>query len=254
MPVPILAALLLFMLASPAEPATASGAATTAVGPDVSVRRLSDRVWVHTTSHQLANGRRIPSNGLIVGADDHVVLVDTAWGVAETRAVLDWSERTLGRPVTRAVLTHGHEDRIAGLQALRERGIELVYAAAATLGEQTRPEDVLLKEAGAQIPVADGVVVFYPGAAHAPDNLMVWIEPGDVLFGGCAIRAESATGLGNTADADLAAWRRAIHYVLSRYPEPRWVVPGHGEPGGADLIVLTRGHIARAEEAAARNP
>ncbi len=253
MPAPILAGLLLLTLALPAEPGSASAAATTALGPDVSVRRLSDRVWVHTTSHRLADGRRIPSNGLLVAAEDHVVLVDTAWGVAETRAVLDWAERTLGRPVTRAVLTHGHEDRVGGLPALRERGIELIYAAAPTLGERSLAGDVLLKDEGATLPVARGVVVFYPGAGHAPDNLMVWIEPEDVLFGGCAIRAEAATGLGNTADAELAAWRRAIHYVLTRYPEPRWVVPGHGEPGGAELVVLTRGHIARAEEAAA-NP
>ena len=249
----ILSGLLALMPALDADGAAPTGASTS-LQADVSVRRLTDRVWVHTTTHRLPDGSKIPSNGLIVGADDHAVLVDTAWGVSETRAVLDWSELTLGRPVTRAVLTHGHEDRTAGLQVLRERGIELIYAAEATLGGQSRPEDVLLKATGAQIPVADGVVVFYPGAAHAPDNLMVWIEPEDVLFGGCAIRAESATGLGNTADADLAGWRRAIHYVLSRYPEPRWVVPGHGETGGADLLVLTRGHIARAEEAAARDP
>lgn len=242
---------LLILAAAPGADGAEPASADTALSRDVSVRRLTDRVWIHTTGHRLPDGRSIPSNGLIVDAGDAVVLVDTAWGVAETRAVLDWAERTLGRPVTRAVLTHGHEDRIGGLPALRERGIELIYAAARTLGDLSLPEDVLLKDTGAQVTVAEGVVAFYPGAAHAPDNLMVWIEPGDVLFGGCAIRAEAATGLGNTADADLAAWRRAIHYVLTRYPEPRWVVPGHGEPGGADLVVLTRGHIARAEEAAA---
>ena len=249
----LLSGLLVLAPAPGTDGAEPAGAAAV-LGNDVSVRGLTDRIWMHTTRHRLPDGRSIPSNGLIIRTEDEVVLVDTAWGVAETRAVLDWSERTLGRPVTRAVLTHGHEDRIGGLPALRERGVELIYAAAPTLGDRSSSEDTLLKDTGAQISVADGVVVFYPGAAHAPDNLMVWIEPEDVLFGGCAIRAEAATGLGNTADADLAAWRRAIHYVLTRYPEPRWVVPGHGEPGGADLVVLTRGHIARAEEAAAANP
>ena len=253
MPVPALFALLI-LAAAPAADGADPASAATALSPEVSVRRLTGRVWVHTTRHRLADGRSIPSNGLIVDTGDNAVLVDTAWGVAETRAVPDWAERTLGRAVTRAVLTHGHEDRIGGLPALRERGIALVYAAAPTLGDQSMPDDVLLKDAGAQIAVADGVVAFYPGAAHAPDNLMIWVEPDDVLFGGCAVRAEAATGLGNTADADLASWRRAIHYVLTRYPEPRWVVPGHGEPGGADLLVLTRGHVARAEEAAAANP
>jgi glyoxylase-like metal-dependent hydrolase (beta-lactamase superfamily II) len=227
---------------------------TMALGPDVTVTQLSDRVWMHTTRHVLENGQIIPSNGLIVAAGEDVVLVDTPWGIPQTRAVLDWTTRTIGRTVNRAVLTHGHEDRIAGLPVLRSEGIELFYAARATLGAAAREGDVWLQDTGTRIPVADGVEVFYPGAAHTPDNLMVWISPEAVLFGGCAVRADAATGLGNTADADLQAWRRAIHYVLTRYPEPRLVVPGHGDPGPAELLVLTRGHIARAEDAARDAP
>ncbi len=243
---PVIAALMLL------QPLAHTSAAETTLdlGPDVTVTQLSDRVWMHTTRHVLDDGQRIPSNGLIVAAGENVVLVDTAWGVPQTRAVLDWAKRIIGRPVNRAVLTHGHADRIAGLPVLRAEGIELFYAAEATLGDAARQGDVWLQDTGTRIPVAEGVEVFYPGAAHTPDNIMVWISPEAILFGGCAVRADAAEGLGNTADADLAAWRRAIHYVLTRYPEPRLVVPGHGDPGPAELLVLTRGHIARAEDAA----
>ena len=42
-----------------------------------------------------------------------------------------------------------------------------------------------------------------PGAAHAPDNIVIWHEPARMIRGGCMIKEASAEALGNVADADL---------------------------------------------------
>ena len=92
-----------------------------------------------------------------------------------------------------------------------------------------------------------GVEVFYPGAGHARDNVMVWLPQSGVLFGGCAVRAAGTTALGNVADADLTSWPVAIRRAIERYGEANVVVPGLGEPGGADLLRHTLTLFAKQE-------
>jgi hypothetical protein len=46
--------------------------------------------------------------------------------------------------------------------------------------------------------------------------------------------------MGNTTQADLEGWPRAIATLQQRYRDVRVVVPGHGEPGGPELLVHTR--------------
>lgn len=60
------------------------------------------------------------TSGLLVEARGGLVLVDTAWNDAQTAALLDLAERTLGRRVSAAVLTHVHDDKMGGARALEE--------------------------------------------------------------------------------------------------------------------------------------
>jgi glyoxylase-like metal-dependent hydrolase (beta-lactamase superfamily II) len=87
--------------------------------------------------------------------------------------------------------------------------------------------------------------VFFPGPAHTTDNATVWLAEPAVLVGGCAVRAAEATDMGNTSEADLAAWPRAIAALEARYPGARLVVPGHGEPGSLELLAHTRRLLAQ---------
>jgi glyoxylase-like metal-dependent hydrolase (beta-lactamase superfamily II) len=48
----------------------------------------------------------------------------------------------------------------------------------------------------------------------------------------------SAT-LGNTADGDLSVYPATIQRVKERYPEAKFVVPGHGLAGGKELVEHT---------------
>ena len=83
------------------------------------------------------------------------------------------------------------------------------------------------------------VEVFAPGPAHTADNVVVWLPAQGVLFGGCMIRPAGARALGNLADADLASWPSSALRVAARYREARVVIPSHGDPGEASLLVHT---------------
>ena len=59
------------------------------------------------------------------------------------------------------------------------------------------------------------------------------------LYGGCAVHELSSTSGGNVADADLAEWPNSAERIQKHYPEAEVVIPGHGLPGGLDLLQHT---------------
>ena len=77
------------------------------------------------------------------------------------------------------------------------------------------------------------------GPGHTADNIVVWIPDQEILFGGCLVRSATSTQLGYTDEADLERWPRTIETLLEAYGDARWIVPGHGRPGGAELLRRT---------------
>ncbi|HET8647974.1 MAG TPA: subclass B1 metallo-beta-lactamase [Vicinamibacteria bacterium] len=210
------------------------------VSPDLQVRELRPGVWLHTSWQALEGGTRFPSNGLIVRERDHLLLVDTAWGEPLTEQLLAWIERRLRRRVRAAVVTHFHGDRLGGAAALQRRGIPFHgHPLTAQLAPTVKlpPPQVLpdLERPGASASWRS-LEVFYPGPAHTRDNVVVWLPGPRVLFGGCPVRAAGATALGNLADADVKEYAASMRRLLARYPRARLVVPGHGQPGGLELV------------------
>ncbi len=222
--------------------APAPGVQSWDVNPDLQVRLLQPGIWLHTSWHRYPDGSRMASNGLLVEESGHLLLIDTAWGDASTGALLNWIDQELHQPVTLAIITHAHDDRIGGATTLVQHGIPFV-AHAQTRAIAARRGIPLPESLGDLAPGSavqlDSVEVFYPGPAHAPDNLMVWIPDRRVLFGGCAVKAEEATSLGNLADADLASWPSAMRRTQERYGRAGTVVPGHGAVGGPELLQHT---------------
>jgi metallo-beta-lactamase class B len=77
---------------------------------------------------------------------------------------------------------------------------------------------------------------YFPGAAHAPDDIVVWLPQHRILAGTCMIRSGDATSLGYLGDASLATWSEAVRAVQRRFSDIAMVVPGHGEPGPSSLL------------------
>jgi len=205
---------------------------------DLSVRRLADGIWLHTSTLMIGQ-ELVPANGLLVTAGDGLLLIDTPFTDEQTERLLGWANKQLKRKVVEAIVTHSHNDRLGGIGALLKHGIvarstPMTYALVDTTKYQ-RPtpslgNDTVLTVGGTR------VEVFYPGAGHTRDNIVVWLPAQRVLFGGCLVKADSAESLGYIAEADLASWPGAIGRVIERYPRARLVVPGHGAVGGQRLL------------------
>lgn len=146
------------------------------LGDDVVVTELAPGVWRHT-SWSVLDGRRVPANGLVVRDGDEIVLIDTAWGEEPTTSLLDWVERELGRPASRAVATHSHEDRVGAPRTLAaRRGVTT-----------TQP---ITGFASADAVTVGRLELFFTGPGHAPDNVVVWVPHARLLFGGCAVKSQ----------------------------------------------------------------
>lgn len=218
-------------------------------GPDeippetVRLYRLADKVWSHVTTHRFGD-TVFPSNGLIVMDGDSLLLIDTAWGQRGTEGLLQAIERTIGAPVSRVISTYFHDDRVSGTQHLAETGAltfatPLTRSLAMAHGNEV-PENSIegLSEIGSLVSFGP-IQIFYPGAAHTADNIVVYVPEAQVLFGGCAVHEATRQSAGNTADADLSEWPKSVQRIQQRFPEARVVVPGHGVPGGVQLLQHT---------------
>lgn len=208
---------------------------------EVAVTPLADGVWRHTSWQTVAVFGRVQSNGLVIREGDQVVVVDTAWGAAPSRALLAWIDRELKLPVARLVVTHFHSDRIGGWEVFAERGARIVASeqtVALAKVEPTAAFDLYRLNPGERRK-SGSLEIFYPGRAHAPDNVVVWVPAVEMLAGGCAVRAAVSGGLGNLSDATVADWAESMRRVRKAYPAVKSVLPGHGDPGGPELLQHT---------------
>ncbi|HTX17780.1 MAG TPA: subclass B1 metallo-beta-lactamase [Bacteroidota bacterium] len=196
----------------------------------IETTRIGDGFYVHT-SRKILDGQIVPSNGLVAESEDGVIVVDTPWDTAQTSQLIDWIETHLRKKVICCIVTHSHEDRIGGIDAMLRRGIRVIstpltadHARANGISspEPILPNDTLLTWNGLSCEC------FYPGKGHTDDNIVVWFPGQKILFGGCLVKSSTAGNLGNTADADLAAWPASVLRVMAKFPDRQIVVPGHG--------------------------
>lgn len=211
---------------------------------NIQLRKLAEGVWMQTSAYTYPNGVEFPSNGLVVKQGDELILIDTAWGELKTVELLHVIKQEINLPISKAIVTHAHSDRAAGVDVLEAQGIE-VYSLPLTQRLTIEhglpvPNKTLkfLDEPGSTTQFGK-LEVLFPGPAHAMDNLMVWLPAHKILFGGCALRSTAATGAGNTSHGDVESWIKVMALISERYRNATIVVPGHGEPGGVELIKHT---------------
>lgn len=254
----IIAALL---FSCPVNAAGSSDAAENAL-PAPELEKIADGVWIHKSYEIIEPWGPILSQGLVIQTNAGVTLVDTAWTDRDTEQLLMLVEKETGALPSVAIVTHAHQDKMGGMNALIAAGVE-TYAAPMTNADAptrdlTPAENIIaLNDAEADFmpligpmdprnPPAPMSAVYYPGAGHTRDNIVVYFPPAKVLFGGCLIRPGDANSLGNTADGDVANWADTVRKVAAAFPEAEIVIPSHGAMGGRELLDHT---IALAEAA-----
>ena len=236
------AALLVLCLPVPTESAPPE-----TVREDLEVRPLADGVWLHTSYEELEDFGRVPANGLVVVSDGEAALIDTPWTNDQTRALVAWVEERLGARLTTVVPTHSHADCMGGLAAAHERGARS-YSSTKTAEIARRnglpvPREAFERER--DIPLGSRVLeARFVGPGHTVDTIVVWLPEVRILFGGDLVRAASSRALGYTAEADLATWPASVEALEKAYGDARLIVPGHGAPGGRELLQRTRELLA----------
>lgn len=213
------------------------------IADGVYVAQIGPGLWVHTTIGTLDDSSLYAANGALVEDGNGSVLIDAGWNPQQADALANWAAATLKHPITKAYVTHFHSDRVGGAAALERRHIP-VYAIPATIDldrttNQPAIPDHTLPVPSTPAPIAKDALIFFPGAGHTKDNVVVYFPRERVLFGGCFIKDNNATSMGNIADADLAAWPASLGRTEAAFPQTATIIPGHG-PMNPHALTHTR--------------
>jgi metallo-beta-lactamase class B len=185
---------------------------------------------------------RIGSNGLILINSGEAALFDTPMNEQLTKDLVKWIQDSLKVKIVEFVPNHWHSDCIGGLVYIKSLGIAS-YANEKTI-EIAKTNNLATPAHGFKDSLTltlgnKQIICTYLGAAHSLDNIVVWIPSEKVLFAGCMVKELKSTNLGNTADGDLKEYPRTIEKVLDKYHNAKYVIPGHGDFGGIELIKHT---------------
>ncbi|MCO7546846.1 PST family subclass B1 metallo-beta-lactamase [Pseudomonas nitrititolerans] len=209
--------------------------------PELRIEKIAEGVYLHTSFQQVEGYGLVDANGLVVLDGQGAYIIDTPWSEHDTAALVAWLQER-NYQVKASVSTHFHDDRTAGIAYLNSISVP-TYASARTNALLKQNGKALATETFDDAPLwlLEGKVeVFYPGAGHSVDNLVVWLPEQKLLNGGCFVRAAAAGTLGNTADAVVSEWAASAERLQHRYPDAQIVIPGHGVPGDVSLLEHTR--------------
>lgn len=214
--------------------------------PALQFRWIADGVYMHVSWIAYPNGFG-PSNGLVILGQDAALITDTPCSMAQTEDLLD---RIVGYDQKELIITHAHGDRMAGLAAMKARGIPSLAHETTVTAALARTQGEIDKSWSGETHSLDiggrKVELFYPGPAHTSDNTVVYIDDCAVLYGACMVRALDRDNLGGLGSADVCHWPQAARALQERYKKARIVVPGHGDPGDLSLLSHTQA-LAEAE-------
>jgi len=213
------------------------------VSQDIELIKLSENAYVHVTYASLPEFGRFSSNGLIYINGNEAFLFDTPVTDSLTMSLVAWLKDSMNLRIVGFVPNHWHEDCMGGLKCLQDQKIDS-YANQMTV-DIAKTNNLPVPAHGfndsLQLQFGDSMIMcYYFGAAHSSDNIVVWIPSEKILFAGCMIKSINSKDLGNIADGDLAAYPKTIDRLVKRFPMAKIVIPGHGQPGGFELIEHTK--------------
>jgi glyoxylase-like metal-dependent hydrolase (beta-lactamase superfamily II) len=201
------------------------------------IQQIESGVYLHTSYKMIGEYGLVDSNGLVVVNGNQAIIIDTPWSEDDTVKLLSWIKEK-GFNVEASISTHFHEDRTAGISVLNSESIP-TYTSELT-------NEILIREGkptatnvfpNSEFSWFEGLIeVFYPGAGHTEDNLVVWLPESRILFGGCLLRSLEWKGLGFTEDANVNSWADSIREIQSKYPKIESIVPGHGSTGDISIL------------------
>lgn len=193
------------------------------------ITSIGKGVYVHT-SFNTYNGQPFSANGLLIETPSSVLLIDTPWGENQTTELIDLVKKEIKKPITYLIVTHYHDDRVAGIPILKKENTKVISGklTAEKIKELNYPKSDFISPTDSVFTI-DGVKIniFYPGPGHTTDNIVVYLPKEQILFGGCFLKSTEAGGLGNIADANLKEWPASLEKTKAKFPKTKVVIPGH---------------------------
>jgi len=218
---------------------TQSDSETIKLSDDVEVKKLANGNWLHTTYHDIDGYENYPANGLIIIDSEDAIMIDLPWTNEQAGLLFDWVVEKQNANIKKVVPMHSHIDCAGGLAEAHRRKAES-YALDKTFEIlKANNEPVPQNWFTDKLSLVCGnisVELAYLGPGHTIDNIVAYIPDRNVLFGGCMVKSVNARNLGNTTEADIERWPDTLKKVKDTYHEIKIVVPGHGQPGGKELI------------------
>ncbi|KAB2814183.1 MBL fold metallo-hydrolase [Phaeocystidibacter luteus] len=195
--------------------------------PPLSFNQIDNRTTL-IVAYDTINGECIPANYLILEGDSTSILLDTPWNNEQTEELLAWADSSLKVPISTAIISHAHNDRMGGIDALHNRGIKTyIHSKAQEANTDFSPaKEVLTTPRGFDLGNLK-INVLYPGDGHAPGNLVVLIGRHG-FYGGCFLKSAYSKNLGYTGDADIRSWYCALNRLTDVAERAVWIIPGHG--------------------------
>jgi metallo-beta-lactamase class B len=169
------------------------------------------------------------------------VVFDTPASNLVSRELMEWIRLRLRSQVKAVVINHFHSDCLGGLEAFHAEGVPS-YASALTIQLAGENGEVVpqnsFTERDTIILGQHMVVNRFFGEGHTKDNIISYLPAEKMIFGGCLIK-EVGAGKGNLADANTRDWSDTVRKIKEACPNLKWVVPGHGNSGGVQLLDYT---------------
>ncbi len=210
----------------------------------LSIYKISDNVYRHVSYLQVDGFGKVSCNGMVVINNQEAVVFDTPANTDSAEELISHLAQK-GIRIKAIIATHFHEDCVGGLKTFHSHHIAS-YAHKKTIvllkeKEPTseRPENTFADSF--KLKVGDKKVeVAFPGEGHTIDNVVGYFPDEQILFGGCLVK-EIGASKGNLADANTQAWASSVKKIKLLYPNVKIVIPGHGKPGGVELLDYTIG-------------
>jgi metallo-beta-lactamase class B len=167
------------------------------------------------------------------------MMIDLPWTDAQAEVLFNWVAREEKAAIQKVVPTHFHIDCAGGLAEAHRRGAEsfALEKTVELLKKDNKPVPKNWFTERMSLGCGDmRVELAFLGGGHTIDNIVAWIPAKKILFAGCLVKSLNAKNIGNIEDADFISYPETLKKVRERYSEAKIVVPGHGQPGGLDLI------------------
>lgn len=215
---------------------------TIKISPKLYLRQITENIYIHISQKYIDGYGNVLANGLLYITQDFALLIDTPWDNELTRELYEYVLNNFEVKIKSVIVTHSHDDCMGGLAELIHRGaISYCY-------ELTKEFAIRDSLPIPTISFIDSLKLkynsvnfnlYFLGAGHTYDNIVVYIPQYKILFAGCLIKSANSTNLGNVSEGNLKEYPKTLNKIIHKFPDVEIVIPGHGDYGGIELIEHT---------------